>query len=85
MQITLKPDQEKFVLEKLNQGKYQSVDELLAIAFEFLKEHDHKEKRLITLRKELVEGKQQILDGKFMDGELVFQQLQEKLNQMEES
>jgi len=85
MQIILKPEQEEFVLEKLNQGKYQSVDELLAAAFNFLQERDYKEKKLMELRQELAEGKQQIIDGDFMDGELVFQQLQEKLNQMEES
>jgi antitoxin ParD1/3/4 len=33
MPITLKQEQEKFVLDKLQQGKYENIDELFAIAF----------------------------------------------------
>lgn len=83
MQIALKPEQEKFVLDKLQQGKYQSVDELLALAFKLLEEHDYKEKQLSDLRQKIAEGTEQIRQGKVVDGELVFQQLQEKLEQME--
>lgn len=83
MQIALKPEQEKFILEKLQQGKYQSVDELLALAFQLLEEHDYKEKQLFELREKIAEGTEQIPQGKVVDGELVFQQLQEKLEQME--
>jgi antitoxin ParD1/3/4 len=83
MQISLKPEQENFVLNKLQQGKYQSVDELLAIAFQLLEEHDVKEKQLVELREKIAAGTQEIRQGKVVDGELVFQQLQEKLEQME--
>ncbi|VXD21576.1 conserved hypothetical protein [Planktothrix serta PCC 8927] len=84
MQIAIKPEQEKFILEKLQQGKYKSVDELLAIAFQLLDQHDQREKQLIELRQKIAEGTQQINEGKVVDGELVFQQLQQKLNSMEE-
>ncbi|MFB2893450.1 type II toxin-antitoxin system ParD family antitoxin [Aerosakkonemataceae cyanobacterium BLCC-F50] len=83
MQISLKPEQEKFVLEKLQQGKYQSVDELLAIAFQLLEEQELKEKQLLELREKIAAGTEEICQGKVVDGELVFQQLQEKLKQME--
>ncbi len=83
MQIALKPEQEKFVIEKLQQGKYQSVDELLAVAFQLLEEYDYQEKQLLELRSKIDEGTEQIRQGKVVDGELVFQQLQEKLEQME--
>ncbi|CAD5913190.1 hypothetical protein PCC9214_00176 [Planktothrix tepida] len=84
MQIAIKPDQEKFILEKLQQGKYKSVDDLLTVAFQLLDQHDQREKQLIELRQKIAEGTQQIREGKVVDGELVFQQLQEKLNSMEE-
>lgn len=84
MQIAIKPDQEKFILEKLQQGKYKSVDDLLTVAFQLLDQHDEREKQLIELRQKIAEGTQQIREGKVVDGELVFQQLQEKLNSMEE-
>lgn len=83
MQIALKPEQETFILEKLHQGKYQSVDELLALAFQLLEEHECKERELVKLREKIAEGTEQIRQGKVVDGELVFQQLQEKLERME--
>jgi antitoxin ParD1/3/4 len=36
MQIVVKPDQEKYILEKLQKGKYKNVDELLSVAFQLL-------------------------------------------------
>ncbi|CAN1211418.1 Addiction module antidote protein, CC2985 family [Tumidithrix helvetica PCC 7403] len=83
MQIALKQEQENFILEKLQQGKYQSVDELLAVAFRLLEEHESKERKLIELREKIAAGTQQIRQGKVVDGEIVFQQLQDKLNQIE--
>jgi antitoxin ParD1/3/4 len=41
--------------------------------------HNYKERKLIQLRKQIAEGTQQIREGKVVDGEAVFQQLQEKL------
>ncbi len=84
MHIVIKPEQEKFILEKLQQGKYKSVDDLLTVAFQLLDQHEEREKQLIELRQKIAEGTQQIREGKVVDGELVFQQLQEKLNLMEE-
>jgi antitoxin ParD1/3/4 len=42
MQIALKPEQEQFIIEKLNQGNYQNIDELLTVAFRLLEEHEKK-------------------------------------------
>jgi antitoxin ParD1/3/4 len=85
MQIAVKPDQEKYILEKLQQGKYKSIDELLSIAFQLLEEHEEKEKQLSELRRKIAEGTEQIRQGEVIEGELVFQQLQEKLKQMEQA
>jgi antitoxin ParD1/3/4 len=83
MQIAIKPDQEQYILEKLQQGKYKSIDELLSIAFQLLEQHDEKEKQISELRRKIAEGTEQIRQGEVVEGELVFQQLQEKLKQME--
>ena len=85
MQIAIKPDQEQYILEKLQQGKYKSIDELLSIAFQLLEQHDEKEKQLIELRIKIAEGTEQLRQGEVIEGELVFQQLQEKLKQMEQA
>lgn len=82
MQIAIKPEQEKFILDKLKQGKYKSVDDLLEVAFKLLEKHEEKEKKLIELRQKVADGIQQIQEGKVVDGEWVFQQLQDKLNSM---
>jgi antitoxin ParD1/3/4 len=50
MQIILQPEQEQFILKKLQQGKYKSVDELVATAFRLLAENEHKEQNIIELR-----------------------------------
>ncbi|MEY2914481.1 MAG: hypothetical protein RLZZ184_3790 [Cyanobacteriota bacterium] len=76
MQIAIKPDQEQYILEKLQQGKYKSIDELLSIAFQLLEEHDEKEKQLSQLRRKIAEGTEQLRQGEVIEGELVFQQLQ---------
>jgi antitoxin ParD1/3/4 len=85
MQIAVKPDQEKYILEKLQEGKYKNIDELLSVAFQLLEQHDEKEKQLIELRQKIAEGTEQLRQGEVIEGELVFQQLQERLKQMEQS
>jgi antitoxin ParD1/3/4 len=82
MQIALKPEQEKFILEKLKEGKYQNVDTLLTLAFQLLEEHEYKEQKLSELREKIAEGTEQIRQGDTIDGELVFQHLQDKLDRM---
>lgn len=82
MSITLKQEQEKFIMDKLQQGKYKSAEELLATAFQLLEENEQKEQEIIWLREKILEGKQQMEEGKMTDGEVVFQRLEEKLKQM---
>ena len=82
MNIALKPEQENFVRTKLQDGKYQSVDSLLAFAFQLLEEYEAKQQKLSELRKKIAEGTEQIKQGNVVDGELVFQRLQTKLEQM---
>ncbi|TAE61080.1 MAG: type II toxin-antitoxin system ParD family antitoxin [Nostocales cyanobacterium] len=83
MQIVVKPDQGKYILEKLQEGKYKNVDELLSVAFKLLEQHDEKEKQLSELRRKIAEGTKQLRQGEVIEGELVFQQLREKLNSVE--
>lgn len=83
MPITLKQEQEKFVLDKLQQGKYQNADELFAIAFELLEKNEQKEQEIIQLKEKILEGKKQIKEGKITDGAIVFQRLQAKLKQVQ--
>jgi antitoxin ParD1/3/4 len=80
MQIALNPEQERFIQNKLQDGKYQNVEALLTFAFELLEEHEHKQQELSELRKKIAEGTEQIRQGETIDGKLVFQELQSKLD-----
>jgi len=89
MEIALKPEQEKFVLEKLNQGVYESEEELIALAFQLLEEHELKkqeqeckQQKIKEVRQKILEGMEDIRQGRVLDGEIVFQQLEEKLEAM---
>jgi antitoxin ParD1/3/4 len=42
MDITLKPEQEQFIREKLQSGKYQTTDEVIIEAFRLLEERDRR-------------------------------------------
>ena len=83
MSIILKQEQEKFVLDKLQQGKYENADELLAIAFELLEKNEQKEQEIIYLKEKILEGKKQIEEGNVTDGEIVFQRLQVRIKQIQ--
>lgn len=82
MPITLKQEQEKFILDKIQQGKYENVDALLLIAFRLLDESEQKQQELDRLREKILAGKKQIEEGKVTDGEVVFQRLEAKLKQI---
>ena len=82
MPITLKQEQEKFVLDKIQQGKYESVDALLLIAFRLLDESEQKQQELDRLREKILAGKKQIEEGRVTDGEVVFQRLEAKLKRI---
>lgn len=68
------------ILEDFSELTPEDIKDCLAFAADCNKRL--KEKQLIELREKIAEGTQQIRDGKIVDGELVFQQLQEKLNQL---
>lgn len=82
MEIVLNAEQERFVVAKLQQGKYDSIDELIAIAFQLLEENEQREQKLTELREKVAAGTEQLRQGKVVDGEAVFQRLQAKLDRM---
>jgi antitoxin ParD1/3/4 len=69
MNIALKPEQENFIRTKLQDGKYQSVDSLLAFAFQLLEEYEAKQQKLSELRKKIAEETEQIKQGNVVDGD----------------
>jgi antitoxin ParD1/3/4 len=79
MNVVLKPEHEQFVQKQLAKGQYGTVDELIGAAFALLSDQ---EQRLEELRQQIAVGTEQIQQGKVVDGESVFDRLQEKISQM---
>ena len=86
MTITLKPEQEKFIQEKLKSGRYQTVDEVVIEAFRLLEERDrHYEKWVEETRKKVAIGLEQLDRGEGIEGEIALARLKEKIRASREA
>lgn len=86
MNISLTPEQEQFIQEKLNSGKYETADELISEAFRLLEERDkHYEKWVEETRKKVAIGIEQADRGQVTDGRVVIARLREKIRQDREA
>ena len=86
MTITLKPEQEKFIQEKLKSGRYQTVDEVVIEAFRLLEERDrHYEKWVEETRKKVAIGLEQLDRGEGIEGEIAIARLKEKIRASREA
>ena len=79
MNVSLTPELEKFVLAKVNSGRYNSASEVVREALRLLE--DHEETRALQLAKfqSEVHRRMASLDrGEGVDGETVFSRLRRK-------
>lgn len=81
MNIQLKPEQEKFIQEKIASGEYSNADDVITQAFKLL---EIRESKIKELRDKITVATEQIAKGQVTDGEIVFERLQEKINQIAE-
>lgn len=79
MTIQLKPEQEKFIQEKIASGEYSNADDVISQAFKLL---EAREQKIQELKDKIAVGTEQIANGQVTDGEIVFDRLQEKINQI---
>ena len=82
MTISLKPEHEHFIQSQIETGRYSSPDDVLSEAFDLLSE---RERRIDELRQEVAIGTEQIAKGQVVDGEAVFDRLQQKIDSMAKS
>lgn len=80
MNITLTPEHEKYIQLQLEEGKYNSVEQLISEALQLLEERNR-----ALEEKRLEEPRQKIPIGQVTDGEVAFAQLQEKIRLISES
>jgi antitoxin ParD1/3/4 len=82
MSITLTSEQEQFVQEKLQTGKYNNVNDIITEAFELLKEKDKNYQEWLEQTKTKVEiGLEQANNRKLINGQEAINQLKTKYNQ----
>lgn len=81
MSLSLTPELEQAIVEKVKSGRYQSVDEVLLEGLRLLEKRDRTldEQQLEELRQKIAVGTEQIGKGQVTDGEIVFEQLQTKI------
>ncbi|MGB3265764.1 MAG: type II toxin-antitoxin system ParD family antitoxin [Microcoleus sp.] len=91
MNITLKPDHNKFIEAQVKSGKYSSVDEVIAAALELLadrsdlQQSDGYQEWVDETRPKVAAGLAQLERGEGIDGEVVIARLREKFRKMREN
>jgi len=82
MYISLTPQFEVLIKQKVESGFYHSVSEVVREALQLLEERDYlQKKRLEELRKDIAAGIEQIDRGELIDGQTVFETLRQKKHQ----
>ncbi|MHC5723242.1 MAG: type II toxin-antitoxin system ParD family antitoxin [Nostoc sp.] len=84
MNISLTPELEQLVKDKVNSGRYHSVSEVMGEALRLLEERDRiREQRLAELKAKIQEGIEASERGEVVDGEEVFAEIEEDIRRAE--
>lgn len=79
MNVSLTPEFESFVNDKLKSGSYTSASEVVRAGLRLLQEYDAEHQaRLVSLRRDIRTGRAQLERGEGESGETVFAQLRAK-------
>jgi antitoxin ParD1/3/4 len=65
MNVSLTPELENFVAQKVESGLYQTASEVIREGLRLMRERDEKQKKLDELRKEIQLGLDDLEQGKF--------------------
>jgi len=75
MTLTLTPEQEKFIAERMNKAEYSSPEKVLEEGLRLIQVKEEYERRRAELRRELQIGVDQINRGEVIDGEEAFKEI----------
>ena len=79
MNVSLTPELEQLVQDKVKSGLYLSASEVVREALRLLEERDQlRQIRLVELKKKIAVGVEQADRGELVDGEQVFEKLRAK-------
>lgn len=84
MNVSLTPDQVRFIERRVKTGRYQTAAEVVREGLRLLMEHEADAERRYQawckeLRRKIDEGWSQAQRGEFVDGEAVFRKLETEL------
>ncbi|MEH2399766.1 type II toxin-antitoxin system ParD family antitoxin [Nostoc sp.] len=84
MNISLTPELEQLVKDKVSSGKYHSVSEVMGEALRLLEERDRiRDQRLAELKAKIQIGIEELERGEGIDGEEVFAEIEEDIQRAE--
>ncbi|MEH2218772.1 MAG: type II toxin-antitoxin system ParD family antitoxin [Nostoc sp.] len=84
MNISLTPELEQLVKDKVSSGKYHSVSEVMGEALRLLEERDRiRDRRLAELKAKIQVGIEELERGEGIDGEEVFAEIEEDIRRAE--
>lgn len=84
MTVTLTAEQEKFVAEQVNSGKYLSPADVIAQSLGMLRtQEEFIRTNVAELREKIAGGVNQIRHGEVVDGRMAIKDLREKLHRRE--
>jgi antitoxin ParD1/3/4 len=84
MNVSLTPELEQLVQEKVKSGRYLSASEVVREGLRLLEERDRLyQARLLELQEEITIGVKEADRGELIDGEVVMQEIYEELRQAE--
>ncbi|MCC5599293.1 MAG: type II toxin-antitoxin system ParD family antitoxin [Nostoc sp.] len=84
MNISLTPELEQLVKDKVSSGKYHSVSEVMGEALRLLEERDRiRDQRLAELKAKIQVGIEELERGEGIDGEEVFAEIEEDIRRAE--
>ncbi len=82
MNVSLTPELEQFIQSQVESGKYNSAGEVILAGIRLLEERDRIYKgRFEELQQEIGHGIEASQQGQVVDGEMVFRELRQKLQQ----
>ncbi|MEH1834367.1 MAG: type II toxin-antitoxin system ParD family antitoxin [Nostoc sp.] len=84
MNISLTPELEQLVKDKVNSGRYHSVSEVMGEALRLLDERDRiRDQRLAELKAKIQVGIEELERDEGIDGEEVFAEIEEDIRRAE--
>ncbi|MEA5601216.1 type II toxin-antitoxin system ParD family antitoxin [Nostoc sp. UHCC 0252] len=84
MNISLTPELEQLVKDKVSSGKYHSISEVMGEALRLLEERDRiRDQRLAELKAKIQVGIEELERGEGIDGEEVFAEIEEDIRRAE--